>query len=138
QVDPALGVAMRAERRAVVEEGAPVPVAVPAGGLQRVAPAALGVVPPRGALVLPALRGDRRVAGDDVAQEPGQPDRLAAPLLADAVHAVVPVAAAHQWQAVRADAQAAIDRARAMLEDARRLLAHRRRVVGVLRAFGDF
>ena len=137
QVDAALGVGARAERRAVVEEGAPVPLAVPARGLQRVAPAARGLLPARGALVLAALLGDRREAPDEIAQEPGEPHRFAAALVADAVHAVVPVAGAHQRQAVRADAEAAIDRARAVLEDARRLLADRGRVVGVLGALGD-
>ena len=51
------------------------------------------------------------------------------PCCADQVHAVVPVAAAHQRQAVRAEAQAVLDRAHAVLVERRRLVRASRQVV---------
>ena len=50
-----------------------------------------------------------------VAQEPRQPHRFAFAFMANAVHAVIPVARAHQGQAMRACGQTAIDGAGAML-----------------------
>ena len=84
-----------------------------AGPVQRARPALRGLFPALRAVVVAALPRQRREVGDHAAQEPAQPDRLAAAFDADAVHAVVPVAAAHQRQAVRAHAQAAVDGARA-------------------------
>ena len=55
------------------------------------------------ASVLAARLGDRRERGQDDVQEPAQPDALAAALVADPVHAVVPVARPDQRQAVGAD-----------------------------------
>ncbi len=89
----------------------------------------LEVAAQRGALRLAPLR-ERAVAarardlGESLehgAQEEAQPDALAAALDADAVHAVVPVARAHQRQAVRAESQPVLDRAHAMLVQARGL-----------------
>ena len=57
-------------------------------------------------------------------QEPAHPDAFALPAGADFVHAVVPIAAAHQRQAMRAEAQAVLDRPQAMLEQ--RTFAERR------------
>jgi hypothetical protein len=53
----------------------------------------------------PRLRDSRETAQHRVQEEP-EPDALALAFDADAVHAVVPVAGAHQRQAVRAEAQA--------------------------------
>ena len=55
-------------------------------------------------------------------EEPAQPDAFAAARLADAVHAVVPVAGAHQGQAVHAGLEAEIEAPRAMLVQRRRLI----------------
>jgi len=52
------------------------------------------------------------------AQEKAQPDALAAALHAHPVHAVVPVAAAHQRQAMHPEAQAVADGAHAMFVQA--------------------
>ena len=60
-------------------------------------------------------------------QKPAEPDALAAARGADPVHAVVPVAGAEQRQAVRADGQARIQRAHAMLIQARRAESPRAR-----------
>ena len=50
-------------------------------------------------------------------QEEAEPGALAASLPSDAVHAVVPVAAADERQAVGAGGQALVDRAQAVLEE---------------------
>ena len=50
-------------------------------------------------------------------EEEAEPGALAAALPAHAVHAVVPVAAADERQAVRAGGQALVDRAQAVLEE---------------------
>ena len=59
--------------------------------------------------------GKRGEGVDDGAEKPAQPDALALALLADPVHAVIPVAGAHQGQAVRADWRGSVDGPRAML-----------------------
>ena len=58
-------------------------------------------------------------------QQPAQPDALAPALLAHPVHAVVPVAAADQRQAVGADRQARVKRAGAMVVQAGGLVRDR-------------
>ena len=62
-------------------------------------------------------------------QEERQPDALALAVLADEVHAVVPVAAAHQRQAVLAEAQAVVDRADAVLVERADVVGDLRQVV---------
>src|SRR5665213_1887747 len=52
----------------------------------------------------------------DRVQEPAQPNAFSLAMLADTVHAVIPVAGAHQRKAMTSDIQAAIQRARAMFE----------------------
>jgi len=49
-------------------------------------------------------------------QEPAEPHALAFACLADPVHPVVPIAGTHQRQAVLADAEARVERERAVLE----------------------
>ena len=139
QVDAAFLVERRAERRAVVEEGAPEPGAVPAGAVQRSDASRARAACQRCARAPVAARlGERREALDHAAQEPGEPDRFAAAFVADAVHAVVPVAGAHQRQAVRAD-RAGCGRSCARSARTRVAVcaAGLRRVVGVLGAVGD-
>ena len=105
RIDPALDVDRRAQRRAVVEERAAIPVAVPAVPLQRRGGGpSCGCASARRAASLAARVGDRGERGQDRVQEPAQPDALAATLVADPVHPVVPVARPDQRQAVRADA----------------------------------
>ncbi len=77
-------------------------------------PSARGRLPSVRTRYLVTATRDRRKVFDQSAQEPAEPDGFAPPLDADAIHAVVPVAAAHQWQPVCADGEAVIDRARAM------------------------
>ena len=60
----------------------------------------------------PCARGQPAKRVQHVVQEEAEPDAFALPLLADAVHAVVPVAGAHQRQAVLAEQSAAASSAR--------------------------
>ena len=64
-----------------------------------------------------SLRAARQVGklGQHVVEEERQPDAFAAALLADQVHAIVPIAATHQRQAVIAEFQSVLDGADAML-----------------------
>ncbi|MNM49875.1 hypothetical protein D3C81_608920 [compost metagenome] len=118
RVDAALLVARRAQQLAVVEPGAQVPAAVPGMLFQ---------VFGQGGRLLAALQGEGAVA---VAQgeagerpqylvtEETQPHAFAKALFADAVHAVIPVPAAHQRQAVGAILQGMPEGALAMLVQA--------------------
>ena len=53
---------------------------------------------------------------EDGVQKPTEPHAFAFTILANAVHSVIPVARAHQRQAVFSDLEAAIESTRAMLE----------------------
>jgi hypothetical protein len=70
-------------------------------------------------------------------QEEAEPGALAAPLAADAVHAVVPVAGADQRQAVGAAGQPAVDGAQAVLEEGAPLGGHLRLQVGLVGSLGQ-
>ena len=106
----------RAQRRAVVEIGAAVPLAVPARWPRRTRRACRA---PRCRSARTRRRGAACASFDELAQhlaeEERHPDALALAVLADQVHAVVPVAAAHQRQAVRAQPQAVLDGQRRVL-----------------------
>ena len=129
RVDLAFRVGGRAERRAVVEVGAAIPFAVPAvlfdvaaqpAGFDRVLVGGSGVA------ALPGELGELR---EHVVQEEASQTLSPLPCCADQVHAVVPVAAAHQRQAVRAEAQAVVDRADAMLVERADVVGDVRQVV---------
>ena len=80
-------------------------------------------------------RAPRRSAakpGERGVQEPAEPDALALAAAPDAVHAVVPVARAHQRQAVRADREAASS-ARAQCSNSERRLGRSLRLEVVVR-----
>ena len=69
-------------------------------------------------------------------QEPAQPNAFAAPFLADAIHAVVPVAAQDQGETVRAGAlHRQVERQRAVLVEAGGLTRLFRREEGIVLAF---
>jgi hypothetical protein len=71
--------------------------------------------------------------GEHVVEEEGQPDALAASLVSHPVHAVIPVAAAYERQAVFAEPQSPLDRADAVFVERGRLLrAIRQVIVGLL------
>src|SRR5262249_18371338 len=60
--------------------------------------------------------GDHGEPGPGRTQEPAEPDALALAALAHPVHAVIPVAGAHQRQAMRPRLQARIERKCAVVE----------------------
>jgi hypothetical protein len=68
-------------------------------------------------------------------KEPAKPYALALSALADPVHTVVPVAGAHQRQAVRASFEALVEGQRAMLEQTRFLAGVRRLEESIALAF---
>ncbi len=120
RIDPAFRVAGRTERRAVVEVGAAVPLAIPAVLLDVLAqPTALRR----------AKLGEGRVAvhtrhlgelPEHFAQEEAQPDALALAADPHQVHAVVPVAGTDQRQTMLAEPQSVPDGAHAVLVQAGR------------------
>ena len=114
RVDLAFVITCRTERRAIVEIGAPIPGAVPAIGLDRLAQG-LGVLAAlrRGVSITPAF-GKLCKTPEHVVLEEGQPDTFAAAIRADQVHAVVPVAATDQRQAMHATGPGVFQRAQAV------------------------
>src|SRR6185436_14293815 len=112
--DPALVVLRRAERRAVVEVGPAIPVAVPRLFERDRQPVQLAAEPRRPRRVSLAL-GQHRELPEDLGEEPPQPHALATALVADAVHAVVPVADSDQRQTVRSGGETALDRTHAVV-----------------------
>ena len=121
RVYPALDVTCGAERSAVVEESSAVPVAVPTVALER-PPERLHVASPPGrARKLAARLGDASKGGQNGVQEPSQPDALPPALIADSVHAVVPVARTDKRQAVYANRQAPVEGRHAVVEQRSRL-----------------
>ena len=79
-----------------------------------------------GGLVGPVTRGGRAVPAalapgndlpEDGEEKEAEPHALAAPLVADAVVAVVPVAAPHQRESVRTGRRRPVDRAETVLEE---------------------
>ena len=137
RVDPALGVACRAERRAVVEPGTAVPGAVPRGGFDAPGKRLRFALALRGETCVGARPRQRRVALQHRNQEEREPDALALAAGADEVHAVVPVARSHERQAMDAPAERVPDGAHAVLVEARGLLRDLRRLVDRSLAFAD-
>ena len=98
-IDAALLVLRRAEGRAVVEVGAPVPVAVPGPVERRGQPAHLAPVTRQPCRVLAPLRQGKELL-DHAPQEPAEPDALAAATDPNPIHPIVPVAGADPRQTV--------------------------------------
>src|SRR6185312_5843498 len=121
RVDAAFVVLRRTQRRAVVVIAAPVPRAIPCLR-QRLAQGVGMVAPAAGTFAIAALLGDRCQRGDGGQEEPAQPAAFTAAGGAHGVHAVVPVAGADQRQAMRADGEAAVDRARRVFVQARHVV----------------
>ena len=110
RIELALLVLHRSQRRAVVEVRAAIPVAVPRQLEHAGEPPRLVAVLARQIGAAAAL-ADRREVVQHGHEEPAEPHALAAALVADAVHAVVPVAGADQRQPVRTVLRRVRDRA---------------------------
>src|SRR5690606_15919281 len=114
-VDAAFGGLGRAQWRAVVEEGAAIPFAVPAFGLAGCGQSFPMRLPSHGALAIATVLCKWRELLQRRDEKPGQPDTFAAALMPDAVHAIVPVAASHEWEVMRARCEADVQRPGAVL-----------------------
>ena len=96
-IDPAADVVRAAQMASFVIIGAQIPFSVPAAGFHRSAHS----IAQRGKVcAVFSVRRDGRIFHCTYRHEFAQPYAFAAPLRADAVHAVVPIAAAHQRKAV--------------------------------------
>ena len=131
QVNSGFRVVRGAERLAVVKKGTFEPLAIPGGPAQGVFPAKGGLLPALGARTVTTLMGQRRKVGHQLTQEPTQPDRFALSFNAYPVHAIVPVAAAHQRQSVAADPKAAVNGTGRMFKHRGPLGADGGRVIGI-------
>src|SRR5207244_1328234 len=131
----ALGARRRAERRAVVEIGAAIPIPVPGLLLQGPLQCSLMRLIARDSLALARGLESREHLRKYRMQEPTDPDALAPAIVSHAVHAVVPVSRAHERQPVRADFEAPIERASAMLEDRAALRGDLRMSIRILLAW---
>jgi hypothetical protein len=130
RIDAALRPLGGAERSAVVEVGAPIPVAVPRH--LEVARQPLALRSPATRVVeIAAQASDRGEFREDPREEPAQPHALSAAKMTDAVHAVVPVSGADQRQPVRSAGDGSVDGARAVLVQRAALRAGHRQSVRV-------
>ena len=124
RIDPAFLGLGGAQRRAVVEVGAAIPVTIP-GLLEHRGHALALTAPAGGALGVAARLHDPGEVTQDLREEPSQPHALAAALMPNAVHAVIPVAGADERQSMRADGQAALDGADTVFVEGPALARHR-------------
>ena len=116
RIDPAFVARLRSRARFRRRSRAAIPFAVPGLALERLAQRGRMCAPAARAVRV-ALVGQRREQRDGARAEPAEPDAFALAAFADPVHAVVPVAAADQRQAVPAgQLQALVEAAGAMLE----------------------
>ncbi len=129
RIDLAFFIRGGAQRRAVVEVRPAIPLAVPAV-LLNISPQSAGFdrVPVREHHVAapPRQVGELR---EHMKQEERQPHALAPALLADKVHAVIPVAAPHERQSVAAKAQTVFECADSVLVERADVIRHLRQVV---------
>src|ERR1017187_2275336 len=107
-----------AERRAIIEVGAAIPLAVPAIVLERGFERADMQAPGFSALGFAARIGNLGELPENRVQEPAQPDTLALAVLSHPVHAVVPVSGADQRKAVATDTEASVQGPGAMFKEA--------------------
>ena len=114
-VDAALRITVATERRAVVVIGAAVPGAIPAACLQGIGETVTVLAVTGEARPIVAAFAQRQEVAENLIQEKPEPDALAAPFPSDAVHTVVPVARAHQRQAVFTAGERAVEGAATVL-----------------------
>ena len=137
-VDLALIVLGGSQRSAVVEICPAVPRAVPGVRLQSDTqllgslPAPIGIV----GLAAPLSHFCKRVQHAD--EEPAVPDALALSVGADLIHAVVPIAGAHQGQSVGTQPIAVLQGANAVLVNGAGLLTHGGQVEVFLLLFAKY
>ena len=141
RIDAAFIVGDRAKRRSIVEISAAIPVAVPGLALEGVLQGGGVLTPGRRALGVVMLIRQIGECYQRRIQEPAEPDALPLAAGADAVQTVVPVAGAHQRQAVRASCETLVERQRAMVEQTGFGAGHRRqeeRIALAIFQYGPF
>src|SRR6516162_1406740 len=105
RIDSTLRILRGAKWRSIVEIGSPVPVTVPSFAFERCFQRT-HVQPPRFCtLALPARIRDLGKLPKNRMQEPAKPHTFAFSVLTNAVHAIVPIAGTHQWQAVHSNSE---------------------------------
>ena len=90
-----------------------------------------------GALAVTSCVTERGKVGEDAVKKESEPHALAFAGLADAVHAVVPVAGAKQGQPVRAGGRATVDGTNAVIEQRAGVAARPWRPVGLVLIGGE-
>ena len=120
RIDATFPVPRRPKRRAVVIECTQIPASIPGVLLQRQRQLRSPLPIRRRLLPIAAPHADACKARQRTVQKPAQPDTLPASFPAHAVHPVIPVAAAHQRQAVRTARCPTLNRTSAMLKEAGR------------------
>ncbi len=116
-IDAAFFAVLRPPEPPVIINRAHVPVAVPSRLVDRPRHVIRPVRPVVGEIGLLLMLGQPGKSLHARDGEPCQPDGLAAPLSADAIHAVIPVTGLHQRQTVHTLRDALFKRALAVLED---------------------
>src|SRR6266536_4851232 len=116
RIDPAFLARSRSQRGAVVEIRAAIPVAVPRLLVQRDLERGRMPQPRAGMRLLVTTFRHPREFTERRMEKPPEPDAFPAPLPADPVQAVIPVARAHQRETVGPDRERPIERAGAVLE----------------------
>ncbi len=114
RIDAALAVAGRAQGSTIIKIAPAVPVAVPPSTLERLTQRFTMGEPASLALRVTSPLCDRSKLHERGGQKPSKPDTLAPTGRTDEVHAIVPVAAAHQGEPMGADAEARVQRPGAM------------------------
>ena len=126
-----MAVSRGAQGAAIVEERARVPFAIPGVGLDARAQSAGFGQAGFGVGGVAAVPGQPGEGAQHVMQEEGEPDAFALAFAADAVHAVVPVAAFHQGQPAGAVAHGTVQRADAVFPERGVPFGHARQAVVV-------
>src|SRR4029079_1728638 len=103
RIDPALFARRRAKRRTVIEPAPQIPISVPRLTRERLCESGGLCSPSVGAVCFVARIGERSEGCERCMQEPTEPNTLALPAFANAIHAVIPVAGTNQWQAMDAE-----------------------------------
>src|ERR1700674_5644162 len=85
------------------------------------------------AVLTPFIRDFGKLPKNRV-QEPAEPNAFSLALLADAIHAVVPITRPHQWQAVAANSKTSVQRTGTMLKQCRPHFRNARLEIGVILA----
>src|SRR5580700_4301767 len=116
-INATFGIFGGAERSTVVEVGAAIPFAVPPCVLKRRLERAHVETPALPTFILAAHIRNLCKFPENRVKEPAKPNAFSLAMLADAIHTVVPIARPHQWQAMAANGETAVQCSRAMFEE---------------------